>query len=56
MIQSSKLLRERTRQQSHRPAYLQIRAELQNTAGIARRNQRLDHSVRNRMRLLAPHH
>jgi hypothetical protein len=50
------LLRERTRQQSHRPAYLQIAAELQNAACVGGRNQRLDHSVRDGMWLLAPHH
>jgi hypothetical protein len=56
MIQNSKLLGERARQQSYRPAYLQIPAELQNAACVGGRNQRLNDSVRNRMRLLAPHH
>jgi hypothetical protein len=56
MIQNSKLVGEWARQQSHRPANLQIPAELQNAACVGGRNQRLDYSVRNRMRLLAPHH
>ena len=56
MIQNSKLLGEWARQQSHRPAYLQIPAELQNAAYVGGRDQRLNDAVRNRMRLLAPHH
>ncbi len=56
MIQNGELLCEWACQQSHRPAYLQIMAELQNAASVGRRDQRLDHPVQNRMRLIAPHH
>jgi hypothetical protein len=38
------------------PTYLQFVFELQNAARVGRRNPRLDHPARNRMRPISPHH
>ena len=56
IIQYRELLGEWARHQTHRPADLQFVGELQNAARVGRRDQRLDHAVRNRMWLIAPHH
>jgi hypothetical protein len=37
------------------PAYVQFAGELQYAARVGRRDQRLDHTARKRIRLIAPH-
>jgi len=56
VIKYRELLGERPRDQAHGAAYLQLAAELQDAARVGCCDQRLDHSARNRMRLIAPHH
>src|SRR5216684_3254104 len=56
MIQYREVLGEWARHQTHRLADLQFVDELQNSARVGCRDQRLDHAARNRMRLIASHH